>query len=52
MFVVTVSLVPCNNAKVDQDFISFSVADISCGGTFANFNEHSNQSWMAESKSF
>ena len=32
--VITVSLVPCNNAIADQDFSRRSIAHISCGGTF------------------
>ena len=52
MSVITVSLVPCNDAIADQDFSRRSIAHISCGGTFSNFNKRSNQPWMTKSKTF
>ena len=47
-----VSFVPCNDAIVAQCFVSFSIADINCGGTLANFNERSSHSCVTESKAF
>ena len=52
MFAVAVLLMPCKNAIVDQDFARHSIADISCGGTFANFSERSNHSWVTKSNAF
>ena len=45
-------LMICDVMVVVQDFARLSIADVNCGGTFANFNERSNQSWVAESKAF
>lgn len=52
MFVVTVSLMQCNNAIVDHDFARISIAHISYGGTFANFSDYSNQPCVTESNAF
>ena len=52
MSVITDSFVPCNNTIVVQCFVRFSIADKSCGGVLANFNERNNHSCESESKAF
>ena len=52
MSVITDSFVPCNDAIVAQCFVRFSIADKSCSGTLANFNERNNHSCVTESKAF
>ena len=52
MSVITDSFVPCDDAIAVQCFVRFSIADKSCSGTLANFNERNNHSCVTELKTF